>query len=113
GLFPTGFVHVLDRRRFYRFEDFGVGRLQSLAHFLFQSTDGAQGDGSAEHFLRQLLGRAFGKVVATGQIGQDSRQTGAATVGANVVGNGCVRNRAAGGTGASVPLVFRDVGLQL
>lgn len=108
GLFPAGFVDVLDGRLANRFEGLFVGRRESVAHLLFHRRDGAQRQGSVEDVGADFFQAAFADVMTAGQIGQRRGQPWSATVSPQLGGNRGFGDFAAAWAGSTVPLIFGD-----
>ena len=89
-----------------------MSRLQGRAHFLLQSADRAQADGGLENVGTDLLGGPLGQMVLAGQISERGGKLRTATVSPNMLGNTGPCDFTAAGTGASLPLIFRDQSYQ-
>jgi hypothetical protein len=68
GFFPASFIDVFDRSLLHGMLGFGVSGMQSVAHFLFEVTDGPQGDGHLENGLTDFLNAAFADVRAAAEV---------------------------------------------
>ena len=68
GLFPTGFIDVLNRGLLHHLLGLGVSGLQSRAHLLFEIGDFAQGDRHLENGFTNFFNAAFADVRTCAEI---------------------------------------------
>jgi hypothetical protein len=106
GLFPAGFVDVLDGGLANRFERLFVGQRESLAHVLFQSGGRVQSNRDAEDVFGDFYEAAFADKMTASEIGERRRQPRADALSAEFGGNGGRGDFAAGEAGAAVALIF-------
>src|SRR5271157_627767 len=110
GLFPTGFIHVLDFGVTDGLLGLDVSGLQGCTHFGFEVGDGAQCQGRLEEGVGDFFEAAFADVRRTTQIGQRGSQAGAHAEAADVVGDLSGGQPATAGTSAALTLILGDLG---